>query len=174
MDVAVSRNFEDDDEDVDNSEGISTIKIPRKSAPAFFESSTKAAERAAARSVYDESNSFLLIEEPNNYCQSSSRVPGSCGKRNYRTGAGLPVYSKKVTADLDSDDELMMALREKGFTDQQIADRLRDEGRVRYDRKPISTRINRIKAKRAELMDKMLEGGYAEWQYEDVGTYHPL
>ncbi|KAF2268109.1 hypothetical protein CC78DRAFT_530489 [Lojkania enalia] len=169
----------DDDEDDDdmaddedgtsgfNGEGMNLTTTPRKSQPAFFERSTKAAERAAQRSTFDENNSFLLLDNPGLNVRTPSRVPGCFGKRDRGKGGAPPAYAKRVTADLDSDDELMMNLKDSGFSDQQIADQLADEGRVRYDRKSICTRIFRIREKQAKLMDDMLEQGLVEWQYPD-------
>jgi hypothetical protein len=62
----------------------------------------------------------------------------------------------------------MMAMREKGFSDRQIADRLAKEGRVRYDQKSISTRIMRIRLAQAGNVDFLLKEGYKEWEFEDV------
>lgn len=47
-------------------------------------------------------------------CTASSRVPGSFGRVNRDKGSTLPAYHKKVSHELDSDDELIMAMREKG------------------------------------------------------------
>ena len=69
--------------------------------------------------------------------------------RNRRKGESLPAYHKRVSHELDSDDEMMMGMRERGFSDRQIADRLARDGRVRYDQKSISTRIMRIRLAQA-------------------------
>lgn len=75
---------------------------------------------------------------------------------------------KRISDELDSDDELIMQMREKGFRDRQIAQRLQNEGRVRYDEKSISTRITRIRQAKAEKIDFLLKEGYKEWEYEEV------
>jgi hypothetical protein len=62
----------------------------------------------------------------------------------------------------------MMTMRDKGFSDRQIADKLAKDGRVRYDVKSISTRIMRIRLAQAVNVDKLLENGYKEWEFEDV------
>lgn len=61
-----------------------------------------------------------------------------------------------------------MTMRDKGFSDRQIADKLAKDGRVRYDVKSISTRIMRIRLAQAVNVDKLLENGYKEWEFEDV------
>ena len=73
-----------------------------------------------------------------------------------------------MSATLDSDDELMLDMREKGYSDRQIAEKLAKDGRVRYDQKSISTRIMRIRLAQAENFDFLLQEGYKEWECEDV------
>lgn len=73
-----------------------------------------------------------------------------------------------MSATLDSDDELMLDMREKGYSDRQIAEKLAKDGRVRYDQKSISTRIMRIRLAQAENFDLLLQEGYKEWEFEDV------
>jgi hypothetical protein len=64
----------------------------------------------------------------------------------------------------------MMQMREKGFSDRQIADKLAKDGRVRYDQKSISTRIMRIRLAQADNVDFLLREGYKEWEYADVSS----
>lgn len=128
----------------------------------------KAAERSAIRTRVDQSDSFLLIEESKDASSPapSARSPGGFSRRR-RGKNTLPGFSKEVKADLDSDDDMMMTMREKGYSDQAIADRLLKEGRKRYDRKSVSTRISRIKFAQAAQVDTQLEEGYKEWSMDD-------
>ena len=105
---------------------------------------------------------------------STTHVLGTFGRRNRLKGETLPAYHKRVSHELDSDDELMMDMREKGFSDRQIADKLASDGRVRYDQKSISTRIMRIRLAQAENVEFLLKEGYKEWEFEDVSLFHSL
>ena len=116
----------------------------------------------------DDGEAFILNEDNEFLNKASSRVPGTFGRRNRRKGESLPAYHKRVSHELDSDDEMMMGMRERGFSDRQIADRLARDGRVRYDQKSISTRIMRIRLAQAENVDFLLREGYKEWEYDDV------
>lgn len=78
-----------------------------------------------------------------------------------------PTYNKKVTADLDSEDELIMSMRSAGYTDAQIATRLAKKGRHTYSSKSISTRIARIKYAQNAHSDYLLKEGYKEWTHAD-------
>jgi hypothetical protein len=141
----------------------------KRARPAFFDRTTKAAERAALRSKFDEGDALILREEGDQLSYSApSRVPGTFGRRNREKGSTLPAYHKKVSHELDSDDELMMDMREKGYSDRQIADKLTKDGRIRYDQKSIATRISRIRIAQAEHVDYLLKEGYKEWRLQDV------
>lgn len=64
----------------------------------------------------------------------------------------------------------MLEMREKGYSDRQISEKLATDGRVRYDQKSISTRIMRIRLAQAENVDFLLREGLKEWQMEDVSS----
>jgi hypothetical protein len=126
------------------------------------------------RTQADNAGAFILDEDTGFVTKPSSRLPGTFGRRNRKKGETLPAYHKRVSHELDSDDEMMMEMRGKGFTDRQIADKLAKEGRVRYDQKSISTRIMRIRLAQADNFDFLLREGYKEWEYEDVSQCQPF
>jgi hypothetical protein len=126
---------------------------------------------SAVRTQADNTEAFILDEDTGFDTKPSSRVPGTFGRRNRKKGDTLPAYHKRVSHELDSDDEMMMEMRDKGFSDRQIADKLAKEGRVRYDQKSISTRIMRIRLAQADNVDFLLKEGYKEWEFENVS--HP-
>jgi hypothetical protein len=147
--------------------------VAKRTCPAFSGRSTKAAERSALRSKFDEGDALILKEDRNLLIPTaSSRVPGTFGRRNREKGSTLPAYRKKVSHELDSDDGIMMDTREKGYSDRQIADKLVKEG-IRYDQKSIATRITRIRIAQAEHVDYLLQEGYKEWRLEDVSPPYP-
>jgi hypothetical protein len=131
---------------------------------------TRSLQRPAARTQASNAEAFILDEDDGFHTKLSSRVPGTFGRRGRRKGETLPAYHKRVSHELDSDDELMLAMREKGFSDRQIAEKLAKDGRVRYDQKSISTRIMRIRLAQADNVDFLLREGYKEWEFEDVSS----
>jgi hypothetical protein len=167
-----------DDEDDENTQGQdieyedNIIGQKRKrvkvGAPA---TNTRAFQRSAMRTQAGNVEAFILEEDDALTSKPSSRVPGTFGRRNRKKGETLPAYHKRVSHELDSDDELMMDMREKGFSDRQIAEKLAKDGRVRYDQKSISTRIMRIRLAQADNVDFLLREGYKEWEFDDVS--HP-
>jgi hypothetical protein len=144
--------------------GVPTRSNPTR--PAFFDRTTKAAERSAIRTQADEADCFEIIEGGEDVEPKFSHATGTFGHRKRRSNK-VSTYHKRISADLDSDDELILTMRDKGYTDAQIADRLAREGRARYDRKSISTRIARIRLAQAAHHDFLLKEGYEEWKLED-------
>jgi hypothetical protein len=136
--------------------------------PGFHAPTTRSAQRSAMRTQADNAEAFILEEDSVLTTKPSSRVPGTFGRRNRQKGETLPAYHKRVSHELDSDDELMMEMREKGFSDRQIADKLAKDGRIRYDQKSISTRIMRIRLAQADNVDTLLKDGMKEWEFDDV------
>ncbi|KAF2828342.1 hypothetical protein CC86DRAFT_191948 [Ophiobolus disseminans] len=165
----ISEESEDDEDaydpeyDDDNVAGQKRKRVK----PTFAAQPTRSLQRAANRIQTGNTDAFILDEDTGFVTKPSSRVPGTFGRRGHRKGETLPAYHKRVSHELDSDDELMMEMREKGFSDRQIADKLAKEGRVRYDQKSISTRIGRIRLAQASNVDFLLKEGYKEWEFED-------
>ena len=82
---------------------------------------------------------------------------------------GRPAVPKKVTADLDSDDELIVRMKEARYREKDIADRLQEEGRIKYNQKTIGTRWVRIRRALQQRQDELLDSQQADWHNGDVG-----
>lgn len=87
-----------------------------------------------------------------------------------RLTGGRPATSKKVTADLDSDDELIMRMKEAKWLEKDIAQRLANEGRMAYHPKTIGTRWTRIKKAMAKRQDELLDNDQSDWHEGDVSV----
>lgn len=85
---------------------------------------------------------------------------------------GRPAIAKKVTADLDSDDELIVRMKEARFLERDIAQALVDQGRIAYNPKTIGTRWRRIKAKLQKRQDDLLDADLTDWHDGDVRATH--
>ncbi|KAL1800409.1 hypothetical protein ACET3X_000751 [Alternaria dauci] len=166
-DLGISQDEDEaDDYDPEYDDNIDGQK--RKRARLGSSSKTpKPLQRSIIGAQTDNAEAFILDEDNDFLYKQPSRVPGTFGRRNRRKGESLPAYHKRVSHELDSDDELMMQMREKGFSDRQIADKLARDGRIRYDQKSISTRIMRIRLAQADNVDFLLKEGYKEWEYAD-------
>lgn len=138
-----------------------------KRARSAFGRSIKAARGSAFRND-DEADTLILREASGSFPPAPSRTADAFGRQNRVKGSTLPAYARKVTHELDSDDELTMNMRDKGYSDLQIADKLKNDGRSVYNQKSIATRICRIRHAQAKHQDFLLKEGYKEWQLEDV------
>jgi hypothetical protein len=160
----VVENDEDEDEDDVKAQGYDPeydddVTSQKRKRVKFAALPAKTVQRSNMRGAPDSEDPFILDEDTGFETKPSSRVPGTFGRRNRKKGETLPAYHKRVSHELDSDDELMMGMREKGFSDRQIADKLAKDGRVRYDQKSISTRIMRIRLAQADNVDHLLRRG---------------
>ena len=89
---------------------------------------------------------------------------------NERVQGGRIPFPKKVNADLDSEDEIIKTMKEKGYTDKSIAQRLKDENRVAYREKSITTRYARIMRALHEHETKKLDDELSDWHEGDVSA----
>lgn len=114
---------EDDDYDEDAIIGLEpSAKRARTMAPSskriqpeHFHLTSQAAERSAHRVLANEDVNFLLDEDAALIPYTApSRGGGKWGRWNREKGSTLPAYHKKVSHELDSDDQLMMDMRGKG------------------------------------------------------------
>ncbi|KAH6616771.1 hypothetical protein C7974DRAFT_402425 [Boeremia exigua] len=153
----------------DNDNTLASKKLKRKRAASDTgDGELNHSKHTDARIKAEGGEAFILEDGTSSLSNSkSSRVFGTFGRRDREKGESLPAYHKRVTAKLDDDDALMLEMREKGFSDRQIAEKLAKDGRVRYDQKSISTRIMRIRLAQAENVDYLLNEGLKEWEMED-------
>ena len=82
---------------------------------------------------------------------------------------GRPAIAKKVTADMDSDDELIFSMKNAKYLEKDIAKRLADEGRMNYNPKTIGTRWARLKKAMQKQQDELLDNDLTDWHDGDVG-----
>ncbi|KAF2997671.1 hypothetical protein E8E13_005928 [Curvularia kusanoi] len=122
-------------------------------------------DKLANARIKTEGGEALILEEgESSVAQKRSTLGSGAINRDNRNRA---TTHRRVTADLSSDDKRMLEMRDDGYNDRQIRDKLIEEGRIHYDTKSISTRIMRIRLAQAENHDVQLEQGYKEWQQED-------
>lgn len=76
--------------------------------------------------------------------------------------------SKKVVADMDSDDEIIYSMKQNGYKDRDIRERLINEGRTRYHPKTISTRWARLKRCVEAHADELLDEELSDWHVGEV------
>jgi hypothetical protein len=83
---------------------------------------------------------------------------------------GRPAVAKKVTAEMDSDDEIIFSMKNAKFLEKDIAKRLSDEGRTIYNPKTIGTRWARLKKAQQAKQDELLDADLTDWHEGDVSS----
>lgn len=102
----------------------------------------------------------------------SARINDHGDPNRVRITDGRAAITKKVTADLDSDDEIIKTMKDEGQKDEVIRDRLIEEGRIRYNVKSISTRYARIRRAFHKAETENLDEDLTDWHQGDVSTHH--
>lgn len=87
-----------------------------------------------------------------------------------KVAGGRPAVAKKVSADLDSDDDLIMRMKNAKYLEKDIAQRLVDEGRIAYNPKTIGTRHTRIMKALQKHQDDLLDAELTDWHDGDVSA----
>ena len=98
----------------------------------------------------------------------SSKIANAAELKKMKIQGGRPAVAKKVTADLDSDDEMIVRMKEARFLEKDIAQALIDQGRTAYNPKTIGTRWRRIKAGLQKRQDDLLDADLTDWHEGDV------
>ncbi len=106
--------------------------------------------------------------KPNPDGSTATYQPGQFGRYGRDKRDPMAAYHRPVSHILDSDDQLMLDMRDQSYSDREIAAKLAKEGNTRYDDKSISTRVARLRQAQAENFDQLLGDGEKEWSYEDV------
>lgn len=97
-------------------------------------------------------------------------VPDQSYKR-IKVSGGRPATVKKVTANLDSDDELIIRMKNAKYLEKDIAQHLVNEGRIAYNPKTIGTRYARIMKAVRKANDKLLDEDLTDWHEGDVRMF---
>jgi hypothetical protein len=98
----------------------------------------------------------------------SSKIANASALQKMKLLGGRPAVAKKVTADLDSDDEIIVNMKNARYLEKDIAQALINQGRTAYNPKTIGTRWRRIKAALQKRNDDLLDADLTDWHEGDV------
>ncbi|TKA61148.1 hypothetical protein B0A49_09161, partial [Cryomyces minteri] len=88
---------------------------------------------------------------------------GPVARKKLKVKGGRAAVPKKVVADMDTDDEIIVTMKQNRCVDAEIAERLINEGRTRYDVKTIASRWQRLRRVLAERQDELLDDDLTDW-----------
>ncbi|MCJ1392679.1 hypothetical protein MMC18_005550 [Xylographa bjoerkii] len=86
---------------------------------------------------------------------------------NLKVDGGRGPQARKISAKLNSDDEIIVKMKTDKRTDREIALALQDAGRVKYNYKTIGSRWKRLRLAIAKDQDQKLEQQTAVWRVEE-------
>jgi hypothetical protein len=90
------------------------------------------------------------------------------GEKKFRAPGGRPAMNKRVTADYDSDDALIVTLKQQGYSDKAVAERLAKDGRTAYQAKSVGSRWLRLRQVVREEEEKRLDDELSDWHIGEV------
>ena len=102
------------------------------------------------------------------YSKRPASPSSKTAPKRKRIEGGRAAQAKKVTADLDSEDEIIVQMKQKNFSDRDVAQKLVSEGRINYDRKTIATRWARLRKALSEREDQLLDDELTDWHEGEV------
>jgi len=116
---------------------------------------------------------MLITSDPQTSASSMKKrqfspAPSTAEYKKVRVEGGRSAMPKKVVWDLDSDDEIIVRMKQEKRSDSDVVERLVKEGRTRYHPKTISSRWVRLKRVLAAHEDEMLDEQLTDWHEGDV------
>jgi len=81
---------------------------------------------------------------------------------------GRAAVPKRIVADYDSDDGRIINLKQQGYTDEYISQKLIQEGRIRYVPKTVGSRWLRLRKTLEDAEEEKLDDELSDWHVDEV------
>lgn len=89
-------------------------------------------------------------------------------KKKAKLTSGRAPVSRRIVPNYDSEDEIIVDMKQAGYPDEAVVKRLVEEGRTRYDPKSISSRWQRIRKAVQAAEDELLDEELTDWHEGEV------
>ena len=115
-----------------------------------------------------------LVQYENPQTGESSREPGFSANdtrgqpKKPRIVGGRAAVPKRIVADYDSDDGRIINLKQQGYTDEYISQKLIQEGRIRYVPKTVGSRWLRLRKTLEDAEEEKLDDEMSDWHVDEV------
>ncbi|KAF2431222.1 hypothetical protein EJ08DRAFT_678518 [Tothia fuscella] len=83
-------------------------------------------------------------------------------KRTRKSGDPM-AEQRTISADLDSTDEMIVNMKDGGYSNEQVSQALVKDGRIHYDKKTVGSRYLRLKSAIAERTEQRLDDELTDW-----------
>ena len=94
--------------------------------------------------------------------------------KKLRVPGGRAAIPKRIVADYDSDDGRIISLKQQGYSDEYVAQKLIQEGRIRYVPKTVGSRWLRLRKALEQAEDEKLDDELSDWHVGEVSVTIPL
>ncbi|KAK0779180.1 hypothetical protein LTR02_009217 [Friedmanniomyces endolithicus] len=84
-----------------------------------------------------------------------------------RVVGGKAVLPKRVVVDYDSDDGRIITLKQQGFSDEYVSQKLIQEGRIRYQAKTVTSRWLRLRKALEAAENERMDDELSDWHEDD-------
>lgn len=85
-----------------------------------------------------------------------------------RVSGGRAAVPKPITADYDEDDRVLVYMKNMGYSDQQVVEAFKRDGRTVYSKQSVNGRYMRLLRVMEDKNDDLLARELAEWTEEHV------
>ena len=90
---------------------------------------------------------------------------------NIRVAGGKAAGPKPIKANYDADDARIVDLKQQGWSDEYVARKLAEEGRIRYVGRTVGSRWLRIRKALEAKEEEILEDEMSDWHDGEVCVY---
>jgi hypothetical protein len=87
---------------------------------------------------------------------------------NIRVAGGKAAGPKPIKANYDADDARIVDLKQQGWSDEYVARKLAEEGRIRYVGRTVGSRWLRIRKALEAKEEEILEDEMSDWHDGEV------
>lgn len=87
-------------------------------------------------------------------------------------GGHAPSF-KPITVDLDEEDQMIVDMKQQGYKDEDVVERLIEKGFTRYEPRSVNCRWIRIRKKTQEYEEMLLDEQLTDWHIGEVRLFRP-
>ena len=104
-------------------------------------------------------------------------LPAPKRQKRYKMGTAVkgghaPSF-KPITVNLDEEDQMIVDMKQRGYKDEDVVERLIEKGFTRYEPRSVNCRWIRIRKKTQEYEEMLLDEELTDWHIGEVRILRP-
>ncbi|KAK4620396.1 hypothetical protein CLAFUW4_11577 [Fulvia fulva] len=112
--------------------------------------------------------------DPYNPLSSEARKAARAATKTPRVTGGIAAIAKPIRAEYDSDDGRIIELKQQGYADVYVANKLKEEGRMRYEPKTVGSRWLRLRKLLERIENERLDDELSDWHEGEDDKLHEV